>query len=151
MTKRGRPARPTKEGLHRHPGSMRWHLYAKNHHLPLHVNYKDQIQVTAPVIKETAAREEVPPQVDEVYIDPNLAKAMELFSQDGEILTLIKDIEEGIATGEVLGTIGEIIKTLLLEEDKDTPQDTDFPYSHKEEPYGEPNNEEREPNTIGLP
>jgi len=145
---RGRPARPTKEGLHRHPGSMRWHPFAKNHHLDLHDKYPDEIEATAPVIKEKVVK---PPKVDDMFIDPNLAKAKELFAQDGEILTLIKDIEEGIATGEVLGTIGEIIKTLLLEEDKDTPQDIDFPYSHKEEPYGEPNNEEREPNTIGLP
>ena len=108
---RGRPARPTKDGFHRHPGSMRWHPFAKNHHLSLHDKYRDEIEATAPATKEKIG---TPPKVDEMFIDPNLAKAKELFAQDGEILTLSKDIENGITTGEVLGTLAEIIKTLLF-------------------------------------
>ena len=70
-------------------------------------------------------------------------------------LSLLKDIEEGLNIALALELIDEIIKTKLTEtNDADTQWGTDGPPYRgrdKAEPFGEPDEEEREPNMVGLP
>lgn len=144
--KRGRPVGPTKEGFHRHPESMRWHPLNKKHHSDLHLVFKGEVEIL-PVHKKVEVKTEVSVE------NYDIKKIKESFPQNVEVLSLIKDIEKGIETGEILKTIEDIIKTLLLEEVENPKRDIDFPYKGREkaEPFGTPNNEEREVIGVGMP
>lgn len=141
MNKAGRPHGTSREGTHRHPGSMRWHTLAQKHRDGLHDRFSDQIEVI--LIKH-----ETPTDVEHLHA-PDFEKA-----DDGQ-LSLLKDIEEGLNIALALELIDEIIKTRLPETtEADVQWGTDGPPymgRDKAEPFGEPDVEEREPNTIGLP
>ena len=141
MSRTGRPHGTSKEGTHRHPGGMRWHSLEQKHHDGLHDRFSDQIEVI--LIKH-----ETPTDVENLHA-PDFEK-----EDDGQ-LSLLKDIEEGLNIALALELIDEIIKTKLTETNEAEVQwGTDGPpYKgrDKAEPFGEPDVEEREPNTIGLP
>ena len=149
--KRGRPEGPTKEGFHRHPESMRWHPFGKKHHSNLHLLFKGEIE-TLPVRKKVEVQTEGAACLG-AWSPTELTKTKETFPQNIEVLSLIKDIEKGIEAGEILKTIEEIIKTLLLEDVENPKRDIDFPYRtrDKAEPFGAPDSEEREVISVGMP
>lgn len=141
MVQRGRPSMSSKEGMHKHPGASRWHSNIQKHHSDLHDKFDSQIEKAVRIEKEKTKT-----------TDSTLVKAKQMFDSDKEVLYLIKEIEEGVSTGEVLKEIEGLIKILLPSKSKDPIKETDGPpYSDKSEPFGEPDKEMREPNTTGLP
>lgn len=138
MTKLGRPHGTSREGTHRHPGAMRWHLLEQSHHNRLHERFGNQVEVILTKHQDKENHLHAPD-----------------FEEDEDHRAMLKAIEEGLNLALALETIDEIIKDLLpkdKEEDATLQWGTDGPpYGDKSEPFGEPDAEEREPNTIGLP
>lgn len=141
MSKAGRPHGTSREDTHRHPGSMRWHSLEQKHRDGLHDRFSDQVEVI--LIKHRDDEE------------PEHLHAPDFEKQDDGQLALLKEIEDGLNLALALELIDEIIKTRLPElTEADVQWGTDGPPymgRNKAEPFGEPDVEEREPNTIGLP
>lgn len=118
-TKMGRPSTTKNDGFHRHEGGMRWHSILQKHHVVLHGD------------------------VPQHGVPPILIKARDEFGANKEILLLLKEIEDGMFTADIMNQLGEIIGMLLSYENiKERPQGSE-PIGDSEEP--------REVNTIGLP
>ena len=137
---RGRPSTSAKEGMHRHPGAKRWHSHLQKHHTDLHKEFNADVEKAI-----------VPKKEEPKTTDPSLIKAKETFASDVEILYLIKEIEDGVSTGELLKEIEGLIKLLVPQKENPIRETDGPPYNDKSEPFGEPDKELREPNTLGLP
>lgn len=76
-------------------------------------------------------------------------KAQNEFRANETVLLLLKEIEDGIATANVMARLEEIISMLLVG-GRQRPQGSE-PTADNSEPIGDNEDEAHEVNTIGLP
>ena len=122
MSRTGRPKLMQKEGHHRHDGYGRWHPIDQSHGNKTNLLHKEQL-----VSKD----------------DDSVA---------GEIYNLVTELEKMETVSLLVGELQKSIET-LIERNKNKPRPRTNPAKTVEqETLGkEDSEEERQPNTIGLP